>query len=202
MLGDLFYRLGTTAGQLEAQLHDRATAGPRQVAFYDADSVEAGSPEEDHWEAAGNALFVATGGWLLSRLLRPRPVSWPRVVLAGAAATVLSDGIRRALGEPTAPGRQLVPDDPEELMARLGAGVALAAGYAAILYPRLPGPPLVRGLLFGALEVVAAPTGGVVRLAQATPGLRFPLQDLALVEDAGPLARMAFGLGLGLFYRD
>jgi hypothetical protein len=94
-------------------------------------------------------------------------------------------------------------DDPEAMLRRLGGGVAVAAGYASLLYPRLPGSPLVRGLAFGALEVAAAPTGGLVRMAGDVPGLRFPLQALAVPEEEGrgPIAHMAFGLGLGLLYR-
>jgi hypothetical protein len=102
------------------------------------------------------------------------------------------------------PGRLPYAEDPDELATRLGAGIAVAAGYAAIVYPRLPGPPLLRGLAFGALEIAATPRGGLVRLAAKAPGIRFPLQALAMPvdEDAGPLSHLAYGLALGLLYHD
>ncbi|MFW5952474.1 MAG: hypothetical protein ACOCVZ_10200 [Gemmatimonadota bacterium] len=205
MLGDLFYRLGTAAGWLDAQFQGKAGAGtqrpPREVAVYDTGNGEAADIADDG--TVSSAALMAASAWLLSRFLRPRPVSWPRVALAGVAAAGLSDFVGRALAERPQPGDEPYATDSDELMARLGAGVAIAAGYAALLYPRLPGPPLLRGLLFGALEVAAAPSGGLVRLARETPGVKFPLETLALPvdEDAGPAAHMAFGLGLGLFYR-
>lgn len=195
MLGDLFNRAGAAIGTLEAQLRGAVPdgRGPREV----------GVEDSDHSDTLEHAAMAAGGAWLASRLLRPRPVSWPRVILAGVAATLLADVVGRTREEPPEPGSPPYADDPEELLARLGAGVAIAAGYAALVYPRIPGPPLFRGLAFGALEIAAAPRGGLLRLATEAPGVKFPLQTLALPidEDAGPLSHMAYGLGLGLFYR-
>jgi hypothetical protein len=123
-----------------------------------------------------------------------RPVSWTRVVIAGVAATFLADLAARTLddgrGEEGASDRVGRPGETtrRRCCERFGAGIAIAAGYASLLYPRLPGPPLLRGLAFGALEVAASRRGGLVRMAAETPGLRFPLQGLALPlhEDTGP----------------
>lgn len=201
MLGDLFHRLGTAIGELEARI--QGNGGGREVAVYDPETGDVHDLGDDATDTAANAALVALAGWLVSRLLRPRPVSWPRVVTAGVAAGVLAEVVGRAVEESPEPGREPHAEGAEELLARLSAGVAVAAGYAALLYPRLPGPPLARGLAFGALEVLAAPRGGLVRLATDAPGVKFPLQALALPvdEDAGPLSHLAFGLGLGLFYR-
>jgi hypothetical protein len=207
VLGDIFYRLGAITGEVDAQLRGKggaATAGDaREVAVYDAETGDVHDLEDDARDTVENAAIAAAAAWLLARLFRPRPVSWPRVVLAGIAATALADLVGRTAEEEPEPGREPHADDPEELMGRLGAGVAVAAGYASILYPRIPGSPLFRGLLFGALEILAAPRGGLVNLAAAAPGVKFPLQALALPldEDAGPLSHLAFGVGLGLFYR-
>ena len=126
------------------------------------------------------------------------------MIVAGVAATALADLVGRSLENRPASGARPYAENSEELLARFGAGIAIAAGYAALLYPRIPGSPLFRGVTFGALEIVAAPRGGLVTLASSARGLRFPLQALAtpIDEDAGPLSHLAFGLGLGLFYRN
>jgi hypothetical protein len=229
VLGDLFYHLGAALGGLGAQLPGKHGAAmghtDPDAGIYDPDAgiydLDAGiyDPEtgavmdletdEAGLGHAGELMAGAAGAWLVARVLRPGPVSWTRVVIAGIAATFLADLAARTLddgrGEEGASDRVGRPagDDPEALLRRYGAGIALSAGYASLLYPRLPGPPLLRGLAFGALEVAASRRGGLVRLAAETPGLRFPLQGLALPpeEDTGPLAHLAFGLGLGLFYR-
>lgn len=202
MLGDLFKRLGTTIGTFEAQLRGPAD----EAAVYDPESGEVHDLHELHEDGSEtilSAALAAAGAWLFSRVFRPRDVSWPRVVVAGVAATLLADMVGRLGPQKPMAGREPYADDPEELMARLGAGVAMAAGYAALLYPRIPGPPLVRGLAFGALEIAAAPRGGLVRLATEAPGVKFPLQAMALPidEDAGTLSHLAFGLALGMVYR-
>lgn len=203
MLGDLFHRLGSAIGTLEAQMRAGRGDGGREVAVYDTESGEVRDLDADMEDTAANVMVAAAAGWLLSRVFRPKPVSWPRVVLAGLAATLVADLVGRFGEETPAPGREPYAEDPEELFARFGAGIAMAAGYASLLYPRLPGPPLLRGLAFGALEVAAAPRGGLVSVASEAPGIRFPLQALALPvdEDAGPLSHLAFGLGLGFLYR-
>lgn len=194
MLGDLFYRVGAAIGALDAQVRGvtgaEAPVGTREVAIYDSD------------ETMENVAMVGAAGWLLSRLLQPRAVSWPRVIVAGIAATALADLVGRTVDHE--PGRRPEhPQDPEELLARYGAGIAIAAGYASLLYSRIPGSPLFRGLAFGAMEVFAAPRGGLVSFAARAPGIQFPLQTLAfpVERDAGPLAHLAYGVGLGLFYR-
>lgn len=205
MLGDLLYRLGATVGTLEAQLRgdDGARGGGRrrEVAVYDTDTGEV-HDLDGNGDSLENAALAAAAAWLFSRIFRPRDVSWPRVVFAGIAATALADLVGRREETPDS-GALPYAEDPEELMGRFGAGIAVAAGYAALLYPRIPGPPLFRGLAFGALEIAAAPRGGLVRLAAEAPGLKFPLQTLALPidEDASPVSHLAFGLALGLLYR-
>ncbi len=148
-----------------------------------------------------DALKDAAEKWVVHRVLRPRRVNWAAVLFAGLASTALSD-IVAYFTDPTRP--HPLDEEPENLIARYAAGVASTSAYAALLYPRLPGPPLTRGAVFGLLDVVTEPEGGVLALGQEiAPQLRFPLKPFALPvnRDAGPLARMAFGLGLGLFYR-
>jgi hypothetical protein len=208
VLADLSFQMGAVIGGIDAQLRGKAGAvnerAGREVAVFDPDTGDVHDLEEGVGETAVDAAVGAATAWILGRLLRPRPVSWPRAVVAGVAATLAADLVGRGVEEPPEPGHAPHADDPQELMARLGAGVAIAAGYAAILYPRIPGPPLFRGLVFGALEIAAAPRGGLVRMATASRGIAFPLKALALPidEDAGPLSHLAFGVGLGLLYRN
>lgn len=208
MLGDLFYQLGTAIGGLGSHLPGKAGAASEHtasdLALYDPETGAVTDADAD--DPAGQAVGLmasATLAWLAARVLRPRPVSWPRVVVAGVAATFLADMISRSLDRDAPAGEAGLDDEPEALVRKYGAGIAVAAGYAALLYPRLPGPPLLRGLAFGALDLAAAGRGGLAGLAAETPSLRFPLQALASPtddRDAGPLAPLAFGLALGLFY--
>lgn len=203
MIGDLFYSLGSWVGGLAAA--DDPVTGPdggQDEHSGRSSDPAAADPAEDNGLLV-NAILVGTATWAVGKLLRPKSVSWPRVVVAGIGATVLADLVSWAL-EPAGRERdRALEEDPDTLMIRLAAGVALAAGYASLLYPRLPGPPLVRGLAFGALEIVASPHGGLVRVASDTPGLKFPLKDLAvpLHDDGGPLSALTFGLVLGALYQ-
>jgi hypothetical protein len=200
--GDFFYQLGTIIGGLGSHLPGKPGADPSDAAAPAA--VPDPDPGDAHLGHAGGLVAGATAAWLLARVLRPRPVRWTRVVIAGVAATFLADLAARTLDGGRSSERPLLADEPDDVLRRLGGGIAVAAGYAALLYPRLPGPPLLRGLAFGALEVAAASRGGLVRMADETPGVRFPLQSLAtpMAPDAGTASHLAFGLGLGLFYRD
>lgn len=221
MLGDLAYRIGTLVGTgvgaVERGLPE-ATADPSNpsepsdaVNPSDAPSPSDGSkplgplPGGDAADGAElvNAILGGVAAWTVKKVLRPRPVSWPRAVVAGIGATVMADAVGRALG-PTSPARERAyAEDPDALLVRIGSGVATAMGYAALLYPRIPGSPLTRGLVFGAMKVAAAPHGGLVRVATETPGLKFPLKDLAVPtdDDTDPLPNLAFGLALGILYR-
>lgn len=214
MLSDVFFRLGEAIGGLEAQVRGTAFADDEDLAGSErpgGDPAEAGAPadsdapltDQEMADATRQAALTAGAAWLASRLLRPKPIRWPRVIVAGAAASLLADLVGRMQDD--APGPELsYAENPAELLGRVSAGIAIAAGYASIVYPRLPGSPLLRGLAFGALEVAAAPRGGLVRLAAQAPGVRFPLQTMALAvdEDASPAAHLAFGLALGFLYRD
>lgn len=210
MIGELFYSLGSWVGGLTPGDDTHPPPDPAATGRGpggSADEAAPGSPGDgDPAEDNGllvNAVLGATAAWAIRRLLRPRSVSWPRVVVAGIGATVLSDLVGMALEPDRASRDRVYEADPDAVLIRLAAGVALTAGYAALLYPRLPGPPLARGLAFGVLEIAAASRGGLVRVATDTPGLKFPLKDLAVPMDdgAGPLSNLAFGLALGTLYQ-
>ncbi len=205
LIGELFYRIGYAAGTLESYTGRRQDEPgepapeprrkrPRPSRSISTDGTELRRQMED-------AFKDATETWLMSRVLKPRPVSWPAVLFAGLAATAVSDAVAY-LTDPTRPSP--MDEDPEDLMARYSAGIASTSAYAAVFYPRIPGSPLTRGAVYGLLDMVTEPEGGIVELTRRfAPKLRFPLKPFALPvnREAGPLARMAFGLALGLFYR-
>ncbi|HEX6939947.1 MAG TPA: hypothetical protein VF158_11085 [Longimicrobiales bacterium] len=209
---NVFYAIGYALGETEARRAGGATPpGPAEPVPAGAEA-EAGTHAAEPspaprsgapgapGPAAGAALGAATA-WLLSRLLRPRRVHWPRALLAGLAGTLLvelADGIERRLG--IVPADAPRPDGP----LRLAAGLAAAAAYASVLYPRLPGDPRTRALIFAALEAAATRSGGTFAvLRRLSPQIAIPAEALApaVAPARGPLSAVAFGLGLVL-YRD
>lgn len=208
LIGELFYRVGYAAGQIESYMSRaegaedaEAPARPPRRQRPRPRPPEPQGEDGELREQMEDALKDAAETWFVSRVLRPRSVSWPGVLFAGLVATALSDVVA-FFTDPDRP--RPLDEDPEDLMARYGAGIASTAAYAALLYPRLPGSPLTRGVVFGLLDVVTEPEGGIVATARRfAPQVRFPLKPFALPvnEEAGPLARLAFGVALGLFYR-
>jgi hypothetical protein len=152
--------------------------------------------------SAALTIGSLAAGWLLSRLIRPRPVNWPRAVLAGVAGTALAD-FALLLSQRTPEQDRPAPFPPRlEDLPRYAAGVATAAAYGSQIYPRLPGSPLTRGLIFGTVEAVVADNGGALGLLQrVAPQFKLPLGPLAAYESPprGTIASLAFGLGLGLY---
>ena len=190
---DLFYTLGTVAGGLL-----RGEPGDVEPSGDQEDGPEDDLREDN--DLLVNAVLGSAAAWVIKKALRPKSVSWPRVVVAGIGASVLAEVLGAALGSG---GLETDEEDDDALLLRIGSGVALAAGYASIVYPRVPGSPRTKGLVFSAMELAATPFGGLVQVASDTPGLKFPLKDLALPVDgeASPAAKIAFGVGLGLLYR-
>jgi hypothetical protein len=159
-----------------------------------------GAEPMDHGPSVAVTLGTLATGWLISRLIRPRPVNWPRAVLAGVAGTALAE-IMDSLSQRGTDRPALFPPSVEDL-PRYAAGVATAAAYAAQIYPRLPGSPLTRGLIFGTVEATVADSGGALGLLQrVAPQLRLPLGSLATysIPQRSAAASLAFGLGLGLY---
>lgn len=207
VLGSFFYSLG----YLIEEAGDLVSRPPRGARGADAgpDPWSGDGDAPDAGDAPGPPDLLAlagttVGSWVLARVLRPGPVSWPRAIVAGIAATALAQAID--VVERGASGATDEDDDPSraDTAARYVAGVATAVAYASLIYPRIPGPPLVRGLAFGAIEAATLASGGVLAtLRQISPRLSFPLSSLTLPGAAGssPAANLAFGLGLGLFYR-
>lgn len=205
--GGFFYALGYWIEMLDLRaLGERGSPAAAADAAYDVFDSDLETDGASHLLDEVLAFAgTAAGSWALAALLRPKRISWPRAILAGAVATTLSHAAER-LESYVAGGEE--GDEPgaePDLVARYISGIATAVAYASVVYPRLPGPPMTRGLVFGLLEASTAPSGGVMAaLRGIAPGLSFPLGSLALPgggTGTGPVANMAYGLGLGLVYR-
>src|SRR5690606_26192963 len=148
MLEKVFFGLGYLLEEL-----DGVASGKGSAVL--AKGLEALDPDRDDRELPAS-LALAAAGWLAAKVPRPRRVRWHRAVAAGIAATVLEELTRRRTGQ--------AGDDADGVgpVNRFAAGIGAAAAYAALFYPRLPGPPLARGLLFGTLRAALAPEGGPV----------------------------------------
>jgi hypothetical protein len=210
MMDKLFYNLGYALGQAEALVErgaDLDDGGAEEDVDLPVDdpprrsrAASAASAVRDAFgdPAAGLALGASAATWALGRVLHPRPVHWPRAVLAGAAGTALADLAERALRREDARSAHFLPR--LEDLPRYAAGVATAAAYAAVAYPLLPGSPLVRALLFGALDAATREAGGAVGLLQRVAP-RLPLEALSSLEAPrrAPASALAFALGLALY---
>lgn len=218
----LLERLGY-AGQWVADTLRDAAANAVEHATPDEPLPHPGSADEGLLPEGIQAQLLAAalsagGAWAASRLLRPEPVSWGRAVAAGIVGTFLYDAVEalearlleRELDTITPLGEPL-SDDPEiqRWVARGGhyaAGIGLAVFYARYVHHRIPGPPVLRGALFGGLDGSTLHWGGLIPLLNRLhPDLDLPTGISGLTEDpelgARVLARhLAYGVGLGAVY--
>jgi hypothetical protein len=83
-----------------------------------------------------------------------------------------------------------------------GAGRGLL--YAAIVEPRVPGHPILRGTTYSALEYALTPWGGLEGLTgTAAPHRKIPVLSVLLQnrgEEEQFLEHLAFGIALALLY--
>lgn len=119
---------------------------------------------------------------------------------AGAAAALLVDVLR-----PLIRGASGVGPLDSETGDRVLAGIGQGLVYGAVVEPRVPGPALVKGALYGTAEYAADPAGGISRLLGGhAPQHRLPLIG-HLLEDLDPrdrvyLEHIIFGVTLALLY--
>lgn len=157
-------------------------------------------PDTDQIVAAGLAAVTAR---LLSAW-RPRHATGIgdliRAGLTGAGAALLVE-----LARPLLRGDAELPSLDDGTFDRIVAGVAQGLVYGAVVEPRLPGPGIVRGAIFGAVEYAAVPMGGLGRVfGRATPQGRIPVVGRVLEgmdgRDRAFLEHLAFGVVIGVLY--
>lgn len=162
--------------------------------------------EEKGEEGGALALLLTTGrGALAARLLS----LWPRrhepgagrlvrAALAGAGAAVLTELVRPLLRDD-----EELPPAPVEVGRALLSGSVRGLVYGALLEPRLPGPAFARGAVFGTVEYLASPWGGLESvLGKAAPHRRIPLLSSLLGELDGRedhyTEHLVYGVALAL----
>lgn len=142
----------------------------------------------------GDRLFSILAG------RRPGGLRLTRAALAGAGAAFALSLFRNGKN-----GTSGVGQSPRDPTAELLTGAARGMLYGAVLEPRLPGSPLLRGATFGVMEYVTSPFGGLDGiLGASSPHRTMPIiaallgsSDSAVVSMADHLA---FGVTLGLLY--
>jgi hypothetical protein len=123
-----------------------------------------------------------------------------RAGAAGAAAAFLAELIR-----PSLTGRKPETAPEEEVTDILLAGAGRGLLYAAMVEPRVPGHPVVQGMVYGGLEYALTPWGGLSELAGShspqgkIPALAVLLKDRGADEQL--IEQIAFGVALALLYK-
>jgi hypothetical protein len=152
-------------------------------------------------------IFTVGAGTVLTRVLslwpgrgRPGLFRLLRAGASGAAAALLAELIRPVLtGKKT--GKALEEELTDILLSGAGRGLL----YAALVEPRIPGPPALQGSVYGALEYALTPWGGLEDLAgSAVPYRRIPGLSVLLRgrgEEEALLEHLAFGVALAILYR-
>jgi hypothetical protein len=151
--------------------------------------------------------LIATGtGMLGDRLFSivagrsPGTLRLTHAALAGAGAALALSLFRN--GRNGTSGAEQSPHDPT---AELLTGAARGMLYGAVLEPRLPGSPLLRGATFGVMEYVTSPFGGLDGiLGASSPHRTMPIVAALLgPSDSATLSmadHVAFGVTLGFLY--
>lgn len=153
--------------------------------------------------------LIATGtGILADRLFsivagrRPGTLRLTHAALAGAGAALALSLFRNSKN-----GTSGVGQSPHDPTAELLTGAARGILYGAILEPRLPGSPLLRGATYGVVEYVTSPFGGLDGILGASSPHRTMPIIAALLGSSDSRAvsvsladHIAFGVTLGLLY--
>ena len=157
-------------------------------------------PEADQIVAAGLTAVAAKllSAWRPSH--RTGVGDLLRAALTGAGAAVVVE-----LARPLLRGERALPELDDGTFDRVLAGVAQGLVYAAVVEPRVPGPGLLRGAVYGTAEYAAVPLGGLSKVfGRATPQGRIPMVGRLLEGPDGRersfLEHLAFGAVMGALY--
>lgn len=160
--------------------------------------AEADWPTVDDVVASGVTALAARAlsAWRPAR--RVTLGSLLRAGLAGAGAALLVD-----LARPLLTGRAEFPDLGKETGSRMLAGASQGLLYGAVVEPRVPGPPVLKGAVFALAEYIAHPAGGLSRvLGSQMPHRRLPgvadLLDGLEPHEQEYVEHLAFGVALAI----
>jgi len=165
------------------------------------------APLDDASRKLLDAVLTVGAGTALTRLLslwpgsrRPGLFRLGKAGAAGAAAAFLVGLLRPVLSPREAASLE------EELTDILLSGAGRGMLYAAIVEPRVPGPGMVQGSLYGALEWALTPWGGLEKLAgPAAPHRKIPVLSVLLQggdKEEELLEHLLFGVVLAVLYED
>ncbi len=178
-----------------AGLADRATRAPGERGRQSGSTLAT-----DQLVTAGITAVAARilDSWQPRRKAGIKRLLWAGA--AGAAAALLIEFLKPVLrGQPELP--TLDRDTGDRVLAGMGQGLL----YGAVIEPRIPGPALLKGALFGSAEYATDAAGGLTQLLRAHAPLgRIPLVG-RILEDVDPRDRvyvehLAFGIALALLY--
>jgi hypothetical protein len=164
------------------------------------------APAKDVTGQVMDTLLTVGAGSLLARVFS----LWPsrkgpglfrlfRAGGAGAAAALLAELVRPVLSSRERSGRL-----EEELTDVLLTGAGRGLLYAALVEPRVPGPPILQGAAYGGLEYLLSPWGGLGEVAGSKapqgriPALSVLLKDRGADEDL--IEHVAFGVAMAILY--
>jgi hypothetical protein len=193
---DLWYRVGYALEAVRSRLPAPKDGEGRTPA-----------PVGDASHKVLDAFLAVGAGSVLTRIVslwpgrkRPGLFRLLRAGAAGAAASFLTE-----LAKPALSGRKARRPMEEELTDILFAGIGRGLLYAALVEPRLPGPPLLQGTAYAALEYLLSPWGGLGELAGSeAPQGKVPALSI-LLKDRGDneefVERLAFGVALAILYK-
>jgi hypothetical protein len=205
----IWFRIGNA---LERTRHTASTPG-RSVARLDArgerqrrrpptksDRSAPSVPSGDELMAAGIAMAVDRALAVWTGRSRPGITGLLRAGAAGAAAALLADLLRPLLRGGADP-----PEVDDSTADRILAGVGQGLVYGSIIEPRVPGPPIVKGALYGSIEYAADPVGGLAGLLGShSPQRKLPVVGGVLdrldAKDRIYLEHVVFGITLALLY--
>jgi hypothetical protein len=158
------------------------------------------TPSADDLMTAGVAVVVdrLLAGWTGRKA--PGIAHLLRAGAAGATAAILVDLVRPLLNEDAA-FSSLDRETADRVLAGVGQGLV----YGALVEPRIPGPALVKGALYGSVEYATDTMGGLAGLLGAhTPQRRMPFLGDVLEgldpHDRAYLEHLVFGVTLALLY--
>ena len=185
-------------GKALASLKDREEATPKRATRK--------VPNPESWPTADELVasgVAAVAGRVLDTWQPRGSTGVTRLMRAGAsgaAAALLVEFVR-----PLLEGRVGAPDMNRELADRMLVGAGQGLVYGGVVEPRVPGPALVKGAVYGSAEYALNPMGGLSHLLGGhAPQGRLPvvahlLEDLD-GHDRAYVEHVVFGMALALLY--
>jgi len=157
-------------------------------------------PSADDLMAAGVTMIVDRAIGRRGGRSAPSFKRLVRAGAAGAAAALLVDLVR-----PLLHGKAHPPVSDGGTADRVISGIGHGLLYGAVIEPRVPGPAVVKGALYGSVEYATDSVGGLSGLLGShAPQSRLPvvgdILDGLNSHDRAYLEHVLFGISLALIY--